>query len=91
MTNLIRYAVGSVKVETPLGFFTLALVLLVSVHGWLAVWSEANRVMLVAIIVGSTASLTALVALLAVRRPEALWGFRPSGDAVSSHTPRSSR
>lgn len=83
MTNLIRYGVGSVRVETPLGFFTLALVLLVSVLGWLAVRSEADRVLSVAVIVGSTAVLTALVAFLAVRRPEALRGVRPPTGGTS--------
>lgn len=69
----------SLKPETPLGFFTLQLILVNATLGGAANMAGADARFCVTIAIAWDAVLTAIVTGLAVWRPEALKGCRPRG------------
>lgn len=67
-------------IKTPLGFFSLVVLVIESLLGGLAMTasSSADRMLMVELIVGILVLMVVLVAVIAWFRPEALWGHRYS-------------
>jgi hypothetical protein len=75
-------------IKTPLGFFSLVVLVIESLLGGLAIASApgADRMSLVKLIVGILVLIIILVAVISWFRPEALWGKRysPLDDAFAT-------
>lgn len=75
-------------IKTPLGFFSLIVLVIESLFGGLAIASASGdeRMLLVKLIVGILVLIIILVAAISWFRPEALWGKRysPLDDAFAA-------
>lgn len=75
-------------IKTPLGFFSLVLLVIESLLGGLALATDPgeDRMLLVKLIVGILVLVIILVAVISWFRPEALWGKRysPLDDAFAT-------
>ncbi len=73
-------------VQTPLGFFTLVVLVVEAILGMVAGFSDSSSTKGIALfgMIGIIAGLVAAVAFMAYKRPEALKGGRPVKDETSS-------